>query len=321
MIDGRSFYTILEVENTATQKEIKKSFRRLSKQYHPDLSKLENAAILFDEITKAYDVLSDETLREEYDKRLKGTNNNVAFNEIFSKFKENQSKANGQHVLVNVSVTVEAMSQSKKVKFNYSRKVSCECEESVFCINCSGTGKVLDELQMKLGNIQHTKVCPKCQGSGRIIKHEEGCDGVEKVEKVTKEVDLSDKKFGERYHFIGEGDQGKNGGKNGDLIVEFSFNDEWAKAKNEYRINKNGEVYKEIEVDLADILNPDNFEVTLPNGEVTQMAFQSERIGDPIYFANKSFDGKPTVLYFKIRMPKLTEKQKKNIYNVLKDIK
>ena len=74
-----NYYEILEVSKDATQDEIKKAYKKLAKKFHPDINKESGAEEKFKKINEAYEVLSDETERKEYDQKLNSSNNSYSY--------------------------------------------------------------------------------------------------------------------------------------------------------------------------------------------------------------------------------------------------
>jgi molecular chaperone DnaJ len=147
----RDYYEILGLQKGASEEDIKKSYRKLAKKYHPDVNKDEDAEAKFKEINEAYDVLGDVEKRQKYD--LFG--HNEPSSNPFSGFETfiRRQNARGRDVQVNVGLTLEECYTGceKEVSYNVLK----------MCGGCSGNGS-------KDGNSIHT--CTTCGGSGQHIK-------------------------------------------------------------------------------------------------------------------------------------------------------
>lgn len=174
------YYSVLEVEKTASQDEIKKAYRRLALKWHPDRSKEPNAENKFKEISEAYSVLIDQEKRSYYDKY--GTDKPPQqgwgfpnwqdgfdiFAEVFG-FKINNKCSN---LNTHIKITLEESFFGTEKEIEYNRYVLCtSCNgtggERVKCSTCGGYGKV----ESVRGMMRSIFNCPHCNGSGsKIVK-------------------------------------------------------------------------------------------------------------------------------------------------------
>lgn len=184
-----NLYDILGVSKNASQDEIKKAYRKLAKQWHPDKfngdeSKKKEAEEKFKKISEAYDTLSDENKRQEYDNPMgsggfsgfdfggfSGSGFNWSFSGGgFNPFGQNSS---GEDVNVVYDVSLEDIYQGKHFKeFTFSKKVRCkECDGSGKaewhkCPHCDGKGIFVEKRRMFNGTSITQRVCPHCGGTG-----------------------------------------------------------------------------------------------------------------------------------------------------------
>lgn len=223
------YYSILGVPKTATEKEIKKAYRNKAKEHHPD--KGGNEA-LFKEISAAYETLSDKKKREEYDNPSRGFNPFGGGFGGFSGFRGFDVRTNkqGQHLVINVKMTLEDIFKGEKKTFKYHRHVSCEpCNgkggtDFKTCTKCNGRGEVINQVQMGPNVFQQVTTCPSCEGIGETAS--KGCTSCNskgvKTKEDTIEVDLPmGITNGAEMHVSGKGHAVKNG-QNGDLIVRIN---------------------------------------------------------------------------------------------------
>lgn len=267
MIDGRTFYEVLEVDVDASQEEIKKSFRRLSKRYHPDVCTLENAQELFDNVQKANDVLSNKELKEEYDKRLKSSEG-MTFEDLYSTLRTGP-KMKGQDIAVTLEVSYEALASGETLNVSYKKDVHCDCTTRKRCTNCGGMGTFLKVKKTILGEYKTRQTCPVCKGEGVYTEHEEECDGdMRRIEVDDFSVDLTGVNNGDKLFFAGKGNAGRNGGMNGNLhvIVNAKQRDNNSYAPHAFDPNS---LTKEVPVTIHELFSDDGVKVTLPNGEMT----------------------------------------------------
>jgi molecular chaperone DnaJ len=166
----KDYYSILGVNEYATIDEIKKAYRKLSKEYHPDVNS--DGEEKFKEINEAYQTLSDEKKREQYDvSRRFGSAN------IF----ERRDESLDLMVKVDITVTESFLGNVKKIRYN--RKQQCSsCNgfggEQDVCRNCNGIGHVTQNLGNSFFSQMFRMSCPVCGGNGYTLKTTCGsCNG------------------------------------------------------------------------------------------------------------------------------------------------
>ncbi len=243
----RDYYEILGVPRDATQEEIKQAFRRLARQYHPDVNKSPEAEERFKEINEAYMVLSDPEKRALYDRYghagLEGQQEDFfqgadwdllfqVFSELFGEPPGAGKQTRGRNLTVTLTLDF------KEAVFGTTREVRTRrlepcptCHgtgippgvQPVRCTTCGGQGVVRQARQTFLGTFIQERVCPACGGQGYLIPQLcPTCRGEGRVWKnVTLTVDLPPGlEHGDQVRVRGEGHVGERGGPRGDLILK-----------------------------------------------------------------------------------------------------
>jgi molecular chaperone DnaJ len=209
MSKQRDYYEVLLVEKTATTEEIKKAYRKLAMQYHPDRNPGDAAAEeMFKEAAEAYEVLSDENKRARYDRfGHQGVKNDhhhyTNVNDIFSQFSDifgggaggsifdqffgggfAQQRApngaeRGSDIQVKIGLTLEDIATGVEKTIKVKHLKTCgTCSGSgakdssavETCKTCSGLGQVRQVRSMGFGQFVNVAACPTCHGEGRIVK-------------------------------------------------------------------------------------------------------------------------------------------------------
>jgi len=248
----RNYYEILGISKDASQEDIKKAYRTLAKKYHPDISTEPNAEERFKEVQKAYDCLSDEEKRRNYDQfgteepnpfgsQASGFNQGFSgfggFEDIFSSFfgggrrQQANSAERGRDLRTTINLTFEEAAFGCKKTINVSRYEECtKCagtgaaskNDIHTCKRCSGTGTVIVEQNTLFGRMQTRTTCPDCHGKGKIIDHVcPDCRGTGKVKKDAKiSVNIpAGIDNDQTLRLSGQGEVGINGGPNGDFFI------------------------------------------------------------------------------------------------------
>lgn len=240
------YYAILGVPKDATQDEIKASFRRLARKYHPDVNKDDpQAEEKFKQIGEAYAVLSDEQKRAQYDRF--GTVSDIPnmgfdfatnISDIFDMFfgggtprSSGPQPIDGRDIRVDVTVNLKEVITGCTRKLDFSRLELCsECNGTgaahgagpVTCSDCGGSGVISQTMNTLMGQIRRTSTCGRCMGSGKVIKEKcKRCSG-KMVEKRKTHLEVSippGVDYGTMLHIPGQGDEGLYGGRPGDLYV------------------------------------------------------------------------------------------------------
>jgi molecular chaperone DnaJ len=248
----RDYYEVLTVSRSATEQEIKSSYRKLAMQFHPDRNPDDpDADEKFKEATEAYSVLIDTEKRSRYDQfghaGLNGgsgfsgfdpsqfTGFNDIFGDIFSDFfggnvggggRRSRSQRGGD-TRADLTLTFEEAAFGKKTEVKVRRHETCiQCKGSgaapgkgpVTCNTCAGRGQV--RYQQSFFSIART--CPTCQGQGRVVA--EACTKCKGETRIVRERSLEvavppGVEDGTRIRYQEQGDAGFNGGPAGDLYV------------------------------------------------------------------------------------------------------
>lgn len=246
MPTNRDYYEILGVPRTASADEIKSAFRKLARQYHPDVSKEADAEEKFKEINEAYSVLSDPEKRARYDRfgraglgDMGGAPDfSVHFEDIFEELfglGSGRSRRNaprrGRDLQMAIQLTFEEAVFGVEKEITFERDETCStCRGSgaepgssiSTCSTCGGRGEVRQVRQTFIVQMVETVTCPKCQGRGQIIEklcHTCNGRGLER-KRVTKRVNIpAGVDSGMQIRLPGEGQPGANGGPNGNLFL------------------------------------------------------------------------------------------------------
>lgn len=220
----KDYYNILGIEKNASADEIKKAYRKLAMQYHPDRNEGdESAKVKFQEINEAHEVLNDPEKRANYDKYGHadprnaasshwgsdpfGESHTQAFDEFFSRVRRGgRSRDMSQlvNLTVGMQVSVSDFFAEKEVVFTYTRMKDHVGEKP--CISCGGKGKTEEVF---FGSVSSTVICGHCGGSGKTRTTEQ--------ETLTKTIKL---KMGHYNYMIPGGGHSHGDGTQGAVVFQ-----------------------------------------------------------------------------------------------------
>lgn len=239
---SKDLYNILGVDRNATQDEIKKSYRNLSKKYHPDLNKEPEAEAMFKEISGAYEILSDNEKKSNYDrfgtsdKQSNPFSHGFDFGDVFSQFSDifgsrgnpfQRRQNRGGDLRIKVSLTIEEIIKGSERNIKYKRLDKCTpCDgkggsDMTSCHNCNGSGRQVITQNTMFGQIRQEVECAQCSGFGSIILNKcTVCNGQgTNIKDENVKVDIpAGVSNGMQLNLEGYGNSVKNG-INGDLHV------------------------------------------------------------------------------------------------------
>ena len=249
MSGKRDYYEVLGVKKGASADELKKAYRKLAMDHHPDRNPHDKQAEhKFKELNEAYDILKDDQKRAAYDRfghaafeQGRGAGAGAGdfgfgagfadiFEDMFGEFMGRRGPgqaARGSDLRYNMEVTLEEAFAGKASQIKVQSTVSCgECKGTggrdgaapVECATCRGMGKV----RASQGFFTIERTCPSCQGAGRVIKDPcRGCGGSGRVrkEKTLSVAIPAGVEDGTRIRLTGEGEAGLRGAPNGDLYI------------------------------------------------------------------------------------------------------
>ena len=261
----RDYYEVLGVNKNATNDEIKKAFRKAAKQYHPDLNKDDpTAAEKFKECNEAYSVLSDAEKRRKYDQfgfagvdpsygagqgagyggGFGGFDGDIDLGDIFSSFfgggfggggsRNPNAPQRGRDIQTSINISFEEAAKGCKKSVDVSKVEDCsqchgtgaaEGTSPKTCTQCGGSGYITVQQGSGFFQVNTTRPCPNCNGTGKTIEKPcSKCGGRGKVRKKSK-IDITIPAGIDNGQVVtarGLGDAGLNGGPAGDLRVGVS---------------------------------------------------------------------------------------------------
>jgi molecular chaperone DnaJ len=248
----RDYYEVLGVPRNASADDLKGAFRRLARQYHPDVNKASDSEERFKEINEAYAVLSDDEKRAAYDRfghagvRSAGGAPDFSvdfdfadiFGDLFgfggfgrSSTRSRNAPHRGADLQYRLDLTFEEAVFGIEKEIEITRDETCSTcggngakpgTSPARCSNCNGTGEVRQVRQTILGSMVQVTTCPTCRGAGETIATPcPTCQGRglerklrHKVVNIPAGVDT-----GTQIRLAGEGQPGENGGPNGHLYI------------------------------------------------------------------------------------------------------
>ncbi|MCL2149763.1 MAG: molecular chaperone DnaJ [Dehalococcoidia bacterium] len=251
----RDYYDVLGVGRNASDEEIKKAFRKLAFQYHPDKNHDAKAADQFKEINEAYQVLGDPEKRSAYDRfghagisgaSFGGTGGFEdfgfgGFGEIFESFFGGMSGQTSRNPQRGADLSYElklgfeeaALGAEKEIRIRRTEYCS-ECKGSgakpgtqpANCTECNGTGRARRVQQSIFGRFTNVVTCPRCRGEGKVISEPcphcrgTGRESFERQIAVTIPAGVDE---GTRVQLTSQGDVGERGGTAGNLLVDLKI--------------------------------------------------------------------------------------------------
>ena len=236
-------YEALGVARDATEDQIKKAYRKLARELHPDVNPAPEAQERFKSVTHAYEVLSDPEQRRNYDmggNNAFGGSANFGFGDIFDSFFGGGQRGprsrveRGQDALVRVDLTLREVVFGAQRSMEIDTAVLCKtcngscCQPGTdlrICDVCRGAGQVQRQVRSLLGNVLTSAPCNACQGYGQTIPTPcVDCRGQGRV-RARRTLDLNipgGVEDGLRLQMSGQGEVGQAGGPNGDIYVDIS---------------------------------------------------------------------------------------------------
>jgi molecular chaperone DnaJ len=250
----RDYYEVLGVARGSSEDDIRKAYRKLARQYHPDINKEADAETQFKEINEAYEVLSDTSKRSAYDRfghaAVSGAGGGGAgyspfsgspFADIFETFVTNAARtaraapSRGSHLAYRMALEFEEAIFGVDKDLEITHLENCDLcggtgsapgSQPITCPTCSGSGEVRRVQQSIFGQFVSLAPCERCGGDGKIISVPcEKCRGDGRV-RVNKHLVVRVPAGVDEHSQIrlgGEGDAGPNGTPPGDLYIELSI--------------------------------------------------------------------------------------------------
>ena len=215
-MNKRDYYEVLGLKKDASEQDIKKAYRKLAKEHHPDKG---GDSEKFKEISESYEVLSDKKRKEEYDMYGHGGNPNQGFDMYHEHFRQ-QYRPTGSNIGITIKVTLEEIFSGVEKTIKYNRLAPCnDCNgvgghDVCKCDKCGGTGTITKIINTPVGQFRNMEICGSCKGSGESYKTEcKSCKGtgvytVQEEIKVNIPNGVND---GDTIAFYGKGNAIKNG--------------------------------------------------------------------------------------------------------------
>lgn len=316
------YYKILGLERDATPDQIKKAYRNLAKTHHPDVGGNEEE---FKKISTAYEVLSDEQKRANYDN---GGNNRfdpfMGGGFGFNPFTNQQVK--GRDIKIDLTLTLEEIYRgvSKKIKFNHL--VGCEtCSgtggKDSMCDGCNGHGVITQTVNTPMGRMMNQRMCGKCRGTGRIIidpcKTCNGGGAVIKSENIT--IDVPQGVHGGHAFLVRNGGDYVKNGPSGDLYIIIN------ELNTPMMYRQGNDIVKKISLSYVDFILGNDYILETFDGKIKINIPELSNIGDNLRIKGKGFKNKDVlgdmILLLDLTLPKQITEEEKELLQQIKTIK
>ncbi|MBS5001736.1 molecular chaperone DnaJ [Holdemania filiformis] len=358
MSEKRDYYEVLGISKGASDDEIKKAYRKLAKQYHPDVNKEPGAEEKFKEVNEAYEVLSDPQKRATYDQfghagmdgmgagGFGGGFSGGGFddlNDIFGSFfgggfggggsrarSNSPRKGQDRYMQMKISFMDAIFGKTETITIDVDEQCS-QCmgtgahskDDVTVCPTCHGSGTVVTQQRTPFGVFQSQSVCPDCGGTGKKIRKKCSKCGGKGYEHKRVSVDVkipAGIQSGQQLRVSGKGERGANGGPNGDLYIEIMV------MKHDYFVRDGRNIYITIPISSVDATLGCSVDVPTVYGDVeltipsgTQNGQQFRLKGKGVKDLRGSGQGDQLV-EVKIEIPKKLSGEEKEMYEKLRKL-
>ena len=318
IMNNTEYYDRLGVSKDASQDEIKRAYRKMSKKYHPDINKEPGAEEKYKEVQEAYETLSDDQKRAAYDQYGPDGANGFGgqggfggfdggagfggFEDIFSSFfgggatRNPNAPRQGDDLQYRVNLSFEEAIFGAEKEVHYNREATCKtCSGSgakpgtspVTCGRCHGQGVINVDTQTPLGMMRRQVTCDVCHGTGQEIKEPcQTCHGTgheKQSHKVSVKIPAG-VETGQQIRLAGQGEAGFNGGPYGDLFVIINVNpsDKFTRDGSTIYYTLNISFVQAALGDTVEVPTVHgNVEMTIPAGTQTGKTFRLKGKGAP----------------------------------------
>ena len=330
----KSYYDILGINKDASKDDIRRAFKKLSVKYHPDKhindseEDKKKAEDKFKEINEAYEVLSDDKKRQEYDNPIsEGFGfDPFGFGDLFSRRQSyrNFEARPGQDIRVTINLNMEDFYKGGIKEVHYKKNIRCghcngEGGDTKICPHCHGNG-VIEHRQVQ-GNMTFVNQvqCNHCNGTGKIVTNAcSKCNGTgfTKEDKVFR-LNVDDLKAAMQsgdyvLDNYGGHESKHSSGRNGKLLGRISINTA------NYKVDAQNNVFEQVEIPYYDMLLGVDKDMTLPDGKKISVTIPKEsRDGSVVKSPKNGIKGGDYYLCVKAKFPSL----EKNDKELLKKIK
>lgn len=351
----RDYYEVLGVQRGADKQEIKSAFRKLARQYHPDVSEEQDAEAKFKEINEAYEVLSNDEKRQRYDHfghaGINGANGfgasaaGFGFEDIFDIFnstfggtgagggRRRRTPGVGGDKRADVTIEFEEAVFGVEKEIEYQRLESCEVcsgagaaegSHPVTCPQCNGTGEVRQVQQTFLGSMVRVATCPQCGGNGTIISNP--CNNCQGSGRLRKKAVLNVKipagvSEGLQIQVRGEGDAGERGAPSGNLYVVVHV------KEHKFFKHRENDIILDININIAQAALGDKIrvdtvdglvELGIPPGTQTGKVFRLRGKGIPRLRSDGSNSGRgDQLVYIQVETPTTLTTRQRELFEEL----
>lgn len=347
----RDYYEVLGLSKNASDSEIKKAYRKLALKHHPDKNPDdEEAEKKFKEAAEAYEVLSDQQKRQQYDNfghagmggaaSGGGFGGGMNMDDIFEQFgdifggafggggfggggRQRSRTVKGSNLRVKISLTLAEIAEGVKKKIKVNKQVNAEGVTFKECGTCDGAGRVTRVANTMLGQMQTASACPACQGSGKTIDKKPSdadSNGLKRKEEVIEIEMPSGVEEGMQLSVSGKGNAAPFGGIPGDLLVV-------VEEKPHANLTREGNnLHYDAYINFVDAAIGSTIEVPLVNDKKAKVKIEAgTQGGKTLRLRGK---GLPTLqgygngdllVHVNIWTPKKLSKEEKDILNKLKE--
>ena len=331
-------YEVLGISRNASSEEIKKAYRKLARELHPDVNDSQDAQERFKLVTHAYEVLGDDQARRRYD--MGGDGQSFGFGDIFETFfggggqRGPRSRAErGQDALLRVELNFDEAIFGVEKSIPVDTAVLCDtCNGSCakpgtsprLCDICQGSGQVQTQVRSLLGAMVTSSPCGSCRGYGHVIPEPcLDCRGQGRV-RARRDIELkipAGVEDGIRLQLAGSGEVGFGGGPSGDLYVDISI------APHQFFGRSADDLTCELELPLHEAVLGTLVKVKTFDGEIDIQIPAGSQSGETVTVKGKGFgrlrqSGRgDLVVTLLVKIPTKLDSKQKELFRTLAGIR